>query len=361
VRRWQAPTIRYARNYTLLELANGTLYFGAAVAIIGWMLHDTLRGTVSVQALVIAVTAIGALQGISAGLVGTVKSTAQSLRAAIRYLWLHEYAAQIHARHSGTHEPPAQLHNGIRLRHVSFRYQGAAADALADIDLVLPAGSVVALVGENGAGKTTLVKLLTGMYEPTSGQIDIDDTDLVGINLRQWRARCAGAFQDHASFEFIAGRAIGIGDLTRLDDEDTIRRALDDAAATDVLTALPDGLHTQLGTAWPGGVDISGGQWQRLAIARGMMRRQPLLRVLDEPTSALDALTEHKLFDRYTAARRLGAVTLLVTHRFSTVAAADLVIVLRDGRIAEIGAHDDLLAARGHYAELYSLQASGYR
>lgn len=363
--KWQAPTIRYARNYTALELANGTLYFGAGVAIIGWMLQDTLHGTVSVQALTIAVTAIGALQGISAGLVGTIKSTAQSLRAAIRYLWLQNYAAETHARYSGTHEPPAQLHDGISLRNVSFRYAGASADALTAIDLDLPAGSVVALVGENGAGKTTLVKLLTGMYEPTSGRIDIDGADLTTLNLEKWRARSSGAFQDHTQFEFTAGHAIGIGDVTHINDEDTIRRALDDAAASDILTALPDGLDTQLGTTWPGGVNISGGQWQRLAIARGMMRPQPLLLVLDEPTSALDAPTEHKLFHRYTAAalnaRRQGAITLLVTHRFSTVSAADLVLVLRDGRITETGTHEELLAAQGHYAELYGLQASGYR
>ena len=364
VRRWQEPTIRYARNYSVLDLANGTLYFGAAVAIIAWMLHDTLDGSLSVQALTIAITAIGALQGISANVVGTVKSTAQSLRAATRYVWLQDYAADIRTRYAGAQSPPADLLTGISLQDVSFRYQGATADAVSDLNLDLPAGSVVALVGENGAGKTTLVKLLTGMYAPTAGQIAIDGVDLSTINLTEWRSRCAGAFQDHATFEFTAGRAIGIGDLTNLDDENTIRRTLDDAAAIDILTALPEGLDTQLGTSWPGGVDLSGGQWQRIAIARGMMRPRPLLLVLDEPTSALDATTEHRLFDRYTAAaheaRRRGAVTLLVTHRFSTVAAADIVVVLRNGRITEIGSHADLIAAQGDYAELYNLQAGGY-
>jgi ATP-binding cassette subfamily B protein len=365
VRKWQAPTVRYARNYALYELAHGTLYFGAAIAIVGWMLHDTLRGTVTVQSLTIAITAIGALQSISAGLVGTIRSTAQSLRAAMRYLWLQDYAAQIHDRYAATQQPPVRLRKGIGLRHLSFRYQGASSDTLSDVDLELPAGSTVALVGENGAGKTTLLKLLTGMYEPTSGRIEIDGTDLATLDRQEWRTLCAGAFQDHTAFEFTAGRTIGIGDPAHLDDEEAILRALDDAAATDVLTALPDGLDTQLGTTWPGGVDLSGGQWQRLAIARGMMRPQPLLLVLDEPTSALDAPTEHKLFDRYAAAahaaRRQGAITLLVTHRFSTVAAADLILVLRDGRLIETGSHDELLAAHGHYADLYGLQAIGYR
>ncbi|TCO42356.1 ABC transporter family protein [Kribbella antiqua] len=156
-----------------------------------------------------------------------------------------------------------------------------------------------------------------------------------------------------------------MGDLDRVDDEDRIHQALHDGAAEDVLQALPDGLSTQLGTTWAGGVDLSGGQWQRLALSRGMMRPHPLLLVLDEPTSALDAATEHNLFERYTAAARQagrrGAVTLLVTHRFSTVAAADLVVVLDQGKIVEVGRHANLVANAGHYAELYELQARGYR
>jgi ATP-binding cassette subfamily B protein len=224
---------------------------------------------------------------------------------------------------------------------------------------------VVALVGENGAGKSTLVKLLTGMYAPTEGIIRIDGTDLADIDLTAWRQRCSGAFQDHANFELTAGESVGLGDYPHIADEPAIHRALRAGAAEDVLDSLPDGLSTQLGTSWAGGVDLSGGQWQRLAIGRGMMRRDPLLLALDEPTSALDAATEHALFERYAAAAhdagRRGAVTLLVTHRFSTVAAADIVIVLAGGRIAEIGPHEELMRNQGAYAELYDLQARGYR
>lgn len=196
-------------------------------------------------------------------------------------------------------------------------------------------------------------------------RILVDGTDLADIDLAAWRSRMSGAFQDHAMLELSAQRAVGVGDLDHLDDAGAVERALHDAAAEDVLGSLPSGLATQLGTNWPDGVELSGGQWQRLALGRGMMRTDPLLLVLDEPTSALDATTEHALFERYIdaahRARRRGAITLLVTHRFSTVAAADIVIVLDRGKVVEMGTHAELVASGGHYAELYELQARGYR
>jgi ATP-binding cassette subfamily B protein len=222
----------------------------------------------------------------------------------------------------------------------------------------------VAVVGENGAGKSTLVKLLTGLYQPGSGQVLVDGIDLATLDGEAWRRRCAGAFQDHVHLELVARETITTGDLAALDSDERAHRALRDAAAADVLVALPAGLDTQLGTSWDDGTELSGGQWQRLAIARGMMRGDPLLLVLDEPTSALDAATEHALFEGYAdAARRAGrhgAITVLVTHRFSTVAAADLVVVLDDGQVSEVGSHRELMAANGTYAQLYALQARGY-
>lgn len=238
------------------------------------------------------------------------------------------------------------------------------------LDLVATPGQRVGLIGENGAGKSTLVKLLTGMHDLSSGRILVDGVDLRALDLPAWRARCSGAFQDHARLELTAREAVGAGsvevlDAGRAEIDSRVLRALEDSSASDVLRALPDGLDTQLGAAWPGGVDISGGQWQRLAVARAMVRLDPLLLVLDEPTSALDPATEHALFDRYAEAARAtggrGGVTLLITHRFSTVAAADLVIVLADGGVAEVGTHADLMAAGGRYADLYALQAAGYR
>ncbi len=365
VRAWRAPVLVRAQRYAALEAAAGTLYFGAAVAIIGWLTHDALRGAIPIQALVVAISVVGSLQNISQVFVGGFQMVSTAIRNTGRFLWLRDYAAGDAAAHSGTAAPPDRLREGIRLEGLRYRYHGADRDSLAGVDLELPAGAVVAVVGENGAGKSTLVKLLGGMYAPTAGRVLIDGNDLADMDPAAWRARMSGAFQDHANIEFLTWESVGAGDLTRIGKPAETMRALRDGAAVDVLTALPRGLDTQLGTTWPGGVELSGGQWQRLAIARGMMRPDPLLLVLDEPTSALDAATEHELFERYAAAAReaggRGAVTLLVTHRFSTVAAADLVVVLEHGRVAEVGSHTDLIAAGGAYAELYDLQARGYR
>jgi ATP-binding cassette, subfamily B, bacterial len=226
---------------------------------------------------------------------------------------------------------------------------------------------VVAVVGENGAGKTKLVKLLSKMYEPTSGSVLIDDVPLARLPAAEWRARLSGAFQDFFRFELRARQTVGLGDVPRLEDEPAVVRAVERAGATDVIQRLPSGLDTQLGPTWPAGVEVSFGQWQKLALARGFMRDEPLLLVLDEPTAALDAETEHALFERYAAAARgangsgHGRVTILVSHRFSTVRMADLIVVLDGSRLAEMGTHDELMARGGQYAELYGIQAAAYR
>jgi ATP-binding cassette subfamily B protein len=232
---------------------------------------------------------------------------------------------------------------------------------------LLPAGAVVAIVGENGAGKTTLVKLLAKMYEPSSGSILVDDVPLARLPAAEWRARLAGAFQDFFRFEFSAGHTVGLGDVPRMDDRPAVAAAVDRAGAADVVERLRAGLDTQLGPTWPEGVELSFGQWQKLALARGFMRDQPLLLILDEPTAALDAETEHALFERYAAAARgagsstSGRVTILVSHRFSTVRMADLIVVLDGARLVEVGTHDELMAKSGQYAELYGIQAAAYR
>lgn len=285
------------------------------------------------------------------------------VQGAQRLLWLERLVAA--RRHGAVGRPPERLHVGIGLRDVSFSYPGSSRMVLEHVDLTLPAGAVIAIVGENGAGKSTLVKLLAGLYTPTAGMVEVDGTDLATIDPEAWRERMAGAFQDFVRFEFAAQRSVGVGDLPRLDDQAGALGAVTKAGALDVIDRLPDGMDTQLGPSWEGGVDLSGGQWQKVALARGLFRDHPLLVVLDEPTSALDAETEHAMFERFAAqaegTRDDGRVTVLVSHRFSTVRMADLIVVLSGSRVVEYGTHDQLMANHGTYSELYSIQASAYR
>jgi ATP-binding cassette subfamily B protein len=287
-----------------------------------------------------------------------------------RLAWLEDHAAALRER--ADVPVPRQLATGIRFEHVTFAYPGTERPVLADICLALEPGSVVAIVGENGAGKTTLVKLLCRLYQPTSGRILVDERELARMPVDEWRARVAGAFQDFFRFEFRAQHSVGVGDLARLDDEPAVVTAVARGGAEDVVARLPRGLETQLGPTWPEGVEVSFGQWQKLALARAFMRDRPLLLVLDEPTAALDAETEHALFERYAAAARGGSghaaagtadgcITLLVSHRFSTVRMADLIVVLDGSRLVEVGTHEQLVARGGQYAELYKIQAAAYR
>jgi ATP-binding cassette subfamily B protein len=260
---------------------------------------------------------------------------------------------------------PKTIRKGITLRGVSFAYPGTEREVLGGVDLELPAGTTVAIVGENGAGKTTLVKLLCRFYEQTSGVIEMDGVDMRRYPLDEWRGRIAAGFQDFARFEFIAREVIGIGDLPKIESAPAVKKALHRARGDDLLTRLEDGLETQIGKSYADGTELSGGQWQKLALGRAMMRETPLLLVLDEPTSALDAQAEHNLFEEYAAsakrvAQKTGAITILVSHRFSTVRMADLILVVNDGRIQEAGSHNELIALGGLYADLYSMQAKAY-
>ena len=278
-----------------------------------------------------------------------------------RLAWLEDYAASLAP--TAELQAPERLERGIRLEHVSFAYPGTDKLALEDVTLDLPAGAVVAVVGENGAGKSTLVKLIAKMYEPTSGRILIDDVPLDRITADSWRTRMAGAFQDFFRFELRARQSIGVGDVPRLDEESAVTTAVARAGATEVISKLSAGLDTQLGPTWPNGVEVSFGQWQRVALARGFMRDRPLVLVLDEPTAALDAETEHALFERYADAATTtdGRLTILVSHRFSTVRMASLIVVLQGARVTEVGSHDELMARGRQYAELYGIQAAAYR
>ena len=260
---------------------------------------------------------------------------------------------------------PRTIQRGISLKDVSFSYPGTDRVVLGGVDLDLPAGTTVAIVGENGAGKTTLVKLLCRFYEQTSGVIEIDGVDMRRYPLDEWRGRIAAGFQDFARFEFVAREVVGVGDLPKIASTRAVKKALGRARGDDLLTRLDGGLEAQLGKSYADGTELSGGQWQKLALGRAMMRETPLLLVLDEPTSALDAQAEHNLFEEYAAsakrvAQKTGAITVLVSHRFSTVRMADLILVVNDGRIQESGSHGQLMKLGGLYADLYSMQAKAY-
>ncbi len=286
-----------------------------------------------------------------------------------RLAWLEDYAESQLV--DETISVPDHLEHEIEFKNVSFKYPGADRYALKNVNVTLPAGSVIAIVGENGAGKTTLVKLLARMYKPTEGQILVDGIDLARIDAQEWRTRLAGAFQDFFRFELYAKTTVGIGDEPEMGDGDAVANAVNRAGADDVIEQLKNGLDTQLGPGWPEGVEVSFGQWQKLSLARGFMREKPLLLLLDEPTAALDAETEYALFERYAQGIRgdgdgedldtEGRITLLVSHRFSTVRMADQIIVLDGASLIEAGAHEELLALDGQYASLYETQAAAYR
>jgi ATP-binding cassette subfamily B protein len=360
--RWYRPMAR-ARWGTAMWNGLAWAIFGAAyvgaIAFVAWGMQAT---TTQILLVLAAGASLAAYIRAAVGEIGFLRGFwADGSR---RLAWLEDYAEKEAA--PGELPSPAALREGIRFDRVSFAYPGASRLALDEVSFTLPARAVVAIVGENGAGKTTLVKLLAKLYEPSSGAILVDGTPLSRIRAADWRSRITGALQDFFRFEFRARQTIGLGDVGRMDEETAVAAAAARAGADDVVTRLPSGLDTQLGRTWPGGAEPSFGQWQKLSLARGFMRDAPLVQVLDEPTAALDAETEHALFERYAAAARAegdegGRITIFVSHRFSTVRMADLIIVLDGARLAEAGSHDELMARRGPYSELYDIQAAAYR
>jgi ATP-binding cassette, subfamily B, bacterial len=365
--RWYRPVAAARASsamwHTISWIIFGTAYVAAVVFV-------SVSATAGNVILVLAAgSRLSAYIAATVGEIGFLRGI--WLDGSRRLAWLEDYTASL-VQNADT-PVPERLTQGIRFDHVSFAYPGTDRPVLNDVNVELEAGSVVAIVGENGAGKTTLVKLLCRLYQPTSGRILVDALELARMRPDQWRSRISGAFQDFFRFELKARQTVGVGDLPHLDDLPAVTAAVEHAGATDVVDQLVAGLETQLGPTWPEGVEISFGQWQKLALARAFMRESPLLLVLDEPTAALDAETEHALFQRYAAAARgsrpdgtrdlpaNGRITLLVSHRFSTVRMADFIVVIDGSRIVESGTHEALMANGGQYAELYSIQAAAYR
>ena len=359
--RWYRPM---ARSQYVSAAWNSAAWAVFALAYVGAVVFVASGLEASVGSVLLVLAAGGRLSQYVAAAVGEVGFLRGIwLDSSRRLGWLERFAASFDE--AADAEVPERLTSGISFENVSFAYPGTDQIVLDDVSLVLPAGTVVAIVGENGAGKTTMVKLLAKMYGPTSGRILVDGVDLARMPSQDWRARLAGAFQDFFRFELRVLNSVGLGDEPRMDDRNAVGAAADRSGATDVIDRLAHGLDTQLGATWEEGVEVSYGQWQKLALARGFMRDDPLLLILDEPTSALDAETEHALFERYaeTAASssESGRITILVSHRFSTVRMADLIVVLDGAKVVEFGSHEELIANNSTYRELYEIQAAAYR
>ncbi len=250
--------------------------------------------------------------------------------------------------------------DGVRFEGVSFTYPGASRPALRDIDLHIRPGESLALVGENGSGKTTLIKLLTRLYHPDQGRILLDGLDLKDWDEDALRQRIGVIFQDFSRYQFLVGENIGVGDVRHFDDQQRWKTAADKGMADALIADLPLGYKTQLGKWFKNGQELSGGQWQKIALSRAFMRTEADILVLDEPTAAMDAAAEAKIFEHF---RKLtqNRIAILISHRFSTVRMANQIVVIENGRIIERGTHEELMTLAGHYANLFSLQAAGYR
>ncbi len=358
-----------------------TLYAARLAAVrevVGSRLRAALAGGLA-SAVVIAIVILVALRLVSAGQLSLSQAStaivavallAQRLTAATdgaarlheSTLFVEDFVTFVVPERARVQQlPRAETPDGfgqIELRDVSFRYPAGTTEVLRDIDLTIRAGEVVALVGENGSGKTTLAKLLAGLYLPTGGSMLWDGEPLDEARTQAARDCVAIAFQDFVRYRFSVAENISVGRTAKAADRQAVTAAAERARAAGFIEKLPEGYETQLGTQFLGGADLSGGQWQRLALARTFFRDAPLV-ILDEPTSALDPRAERELFDDVRALCA-GRAVLLISHRFANVRGADRIHVLADGRIVESGSHQELITAGGRYAELFNLQASTY-
>jgi len=273
---------------------------------------------------------------------------------------LYEYLETPVAQSEATGVCGPQPNDGVRFEGVSFTYPGASQPALKDIDLHIPPGESLALVGENGSGKTTLIKLLTRLYSPDKGRILLDGMDLKNWDENALRQRIGVIFQDFSRYQFLVGENIGTGDVHHFEDEKRWKDAAEKGMADVFIEDLPSGYATQLGKWFKDGQELSGGQWQKIALSRAFMRTEADILVLDEPTAAMDAAAEAKIFEHF---RKLtqNRIAILISHRFSTVRMASQIIVIENGRVIERGSHEELMELGGHYANLFSLQAAGYK
>jgi ATP-binding cassette subfamily B protein len=341
----------------LLSLVATLAFYGAYLV----MALAAARGTITIGNLTLYVVSFRQGQQAFQSIVGSIGSIyEQNLYMANLFDFLGAPTRPPMLSRTPAASPSSPDAPGLTFEHVSFRYPGQSDWTIRDLSLVIPRGSSLALVGDNGAGKTTLVKLLTGLYEPTEGRVLLDGRDLARWDESVLRARMGVVFQDFNQYQLSARDNVGLGSVAHLDDDARIARASDEGGAAEVIAALPLGLETSLGHWFKDGMELSGGQWQKIALSRAFMRTEADILVLDEPTASLDADSEHHVFERFRTLAR-GRTTIVISHRFPTVRMADRIVVLNRGRIVEQGTHDELVAAGGRYAHMFELQASGYR
>jgi ATP-binding cassette subfamily B protein len=335
---------------TLTTLASsGTFLYVALLAV---------RGQVTLGALTVFTQAAAQVQGAFQGILGGIQGIYEH---GLYLSTLYELLEREPSIHAPEHPAPVRrpFRQGIEFRNVSYGYPGREALALDDVSFTIEPGQTVALVGRNGAGKSTVVKLLGRLYDPDEGQIFIDGRDVREYDPVELRREFGVMFQDYAAYQVSAGENIGVGNVERAEDTIAIADAAARAGADDVVAKLPEGYETTLGKWFEGGHQLSGGEWQKIALARAFMRDAQIL-ILDEPTAALDAQAEHDLFARIKSLTR-GKMALYISHRFSTVRMADRILFLENGRLVEQGTHEELMKLGGRYAELFDLQAASYR
>jgi ATP-binding cassette, subfamily B, bacterial len=357
-RQSRRPVASVARSFTI-AMTGGWIFFGLTLVLVLHWIFATNAQALSPGDLVFALTLSVQLNTYVGSTTTIANSLSRSYLAAASLLWLRTYAAtQVD---EASLAPPHRLEQGIELRNVGFRYRSSERDALAGVDLRLSAGSVVAIVGDNGAGKSSLLGLLTRILNPTTGNILVDGVDLSSFRAELWLQRVSSVFQDAAALELSVSENVGVGYLPGLNDRERINEAIGLASASDFLRILPDGLDTLLGVTSHDGHELSGGEWQRIAVARAFRRPRPLLRILDEPTASLDPATEAALYDAYIRSARSrgaesGTVTIIVSHRLNGITKVDRIIVLHEGKVAEQGTHTELISSGGYYAQAFARQ-----
>ena len=339
-------------GFALGLLATVALYAGYC-----WVAVSAVRGFITIGQMTMYLMLFRQGQGAVSSALGAVSGLYEdNLYLSTLYEYLDTPARPPGGREQKGPDPA----DGLRMENVSFTYPGSEQAALSNVSLHLKPGGSLALVGANGSGKTTIIKLLTRLYVPTAGRILLDGRDLAEWDVAALRRRFGVIFQDFVRYQMLVGENIGAGDEPHFEDEARWRESAHLGQADDVIAALPNGFHTQLGKWFLGGRELSGGQWQKIAVARSFMRTDADIRVLDEPTSAMDAEAEAEVF-RHVRDMAEGRMTILISHRFSTVRMADEIVVLDSGRIVERGDHESLMQQHGVYARLFALQASGYR